>query len=481
MKPPIYTGVKKFISKQRIMFTTPGHNGKVILNSRNFCKLDAASNFETDNLDTPGGYIVESEYKLAKLYDTYHSYYITNGTSCGIMAMIASVLSPGDKIIVDRACHKSVIDAITICRLVPVFVTREFNEELGFFGGIDTYNLESVMSANRDAKALFVTSPTYYGVISDVEEIADLTYKYNMLLLVDESHGAHLPFASELPKSALYCGADMVLHNAGETLGSMSGGAVLHINNETINKNKVRRIVYTYQTPDTSNAYLCALENSIYYASSRQKRYSGLINEIDRCKSVINGGTDIIWFETDEQNEHNIFANDKTRIVINFARIGLSGKEASDILRLRFGLEPEMADENNVVLVASLFNSSRDIRKLMTALIYIYKQFLKKKIGPLDEIPVYQFSNNDIVLASEPGNTMRCPSEWVEARDVEGRICKSTIYTYPTYFPLIIPGERITRKHLQSMDLAVQNGERICGLSENGEFEVVNMTYSYMF
>ena len=106
---------------------------------------------------------------------------------------------------------------------------------------------------------------------------------------------------------------------------------------------------------------------------------------------------------------------------------------------------------------------------------------MKKKIPPLESVPVFQFSNNDIVLASEPGNTMRCPSEWVEARDVEGRICKSTIYTYPTYFPLIIPGERITRKHLQSMDMAVQNGERICGLSENGEFEVVNMTFTYRF
>lgn len=481
MKPPIYTGVKKFISKQRIMFTTPGHNGKVILNSRNFCKLDAASNFETDNLDTPSGYILESEQKLRELYGTYYSYYITNGTSCGIMAMIGSVLSPGDKIIVDRACHKSVIDAITLCRLIPVFVTREFDEELGFFGGIDLRILEGVMYAHRDAKAVFISSPTYYGVISDVEGIAQLTYKYNMLLLADESHGAHLPFAQSIAKSALYCGADMVLHNAGETIGSMSGGALLHVNNETIDTNRVRRTVYTYQTPDTSNAYLCALENSIYYASSMQKRYTWLINEIDRCKAVINGGTDIIWFETDATNDFDIFCNDKTRIVINFARIGLTGKQASDIMRLKFGIEPEMADTNNVVLVASLFNSSRDIRKLMTSLIYIYKQFLKKKIEPTEKTPVYQFSNNDIFLVSEPGNTMRCPSEWIDASDVEGRICKSTIYTYPTYFPLIIPGERITQKHLESMDLAVENGERICGLSHDGKFEVVNTTYSYMF
>lgn len=480
MKPPIYTGVKKFISKQRIMFTTPGHNGKVILNSRNFCKLDAASNFETDNLDTPSGYILESEQKLSKLYDSYYSYYITNGTSCGIMAMIGSVLNPGDKIIVDRSCHKSVIDAITLNRLIPVFITREFNEETGFFGGINPELLESVMSAHRDAKAFFLTSPTYYGVISEVEEFAKITYKYNMLLLVDESHGAHLPFAEVLPKSALYAGADMVLHNAGETLGSMSGGAILHINNETINKDKVRRTVYTYQTPDTSNAYLCALENSIYYANSHKKVFTKLSNEIKRCRDIINEGTDIVWFSVEDDNKYEMYANDLTRIVINFAKIGLSGKQASDILRQRFSIEPEMADEHNVVLVASLFNSTGDIRKLMTALIYIYKQFLKQNIPPYETENVYQFSNNDIVITSEPGNTMTFPSQWVEARDAEGRICKSTIYTYPTYFPLIIPGERITHKHLVSMDRAVTNGERICGLSENGEFEVVSMS-SYRY
>ena len=394
--------------------------------------------------------------------------------------MIGSVLEPGDKIIVDRACHKAVIDAIILNRLVPVFVEREFNTELGFFGGINPYILEGVMTAHRDAKAMYLTSPTYYGVVSDIAHIAELTYKHNMLLLVDESHGAHLPFANELPQSALYCGADMVLHNAGETLGSMSGGAILHVNNEYINCDKVRRVLYTYQSPDTSNAFLCALENSIYYASNKQKQYAALIREIDRCKSIINDGTDIVWFESNEDKRFEIYANDKTRIVINFAHIGISGKEASDILRGKYDIVPELADSYNVILAASLFNSTHDIRRLLSALMYIYKQFLKKHIDPInEEIP--QFSNNEIVLASEPGNTMRCPSEWVEPRDVEGRICKGTIYTYPTYCPLIIPGERITQKHLQSMDLAVENGEKICGLSVEGKFEVVNMTYSYRF
>ena len=480
VKPPIYTGVKKFISKQRTLFTTPGHNGKVILNSRNFCKLDAASTFETDNLDTPAGYILDSEKSLRELYDTSYSYYITNGTSCGIMAMIGAVLEPGDKIIVDRASHKAVIDAIVLNRLVPVFVEREFNTDLGFFGGINPYILEGVMTAHRDAKAMYLTSPTYYGVVADIEQIADIAYRHNVLLLVDESHGAHLPFAEELPKSALYCGADMVLHNAGETLGSMSGGAILHINNPTINSDKVRRVLYTYQSPDTSNAYLCALENSIYYANNKQKQYTALIREIDRCKAIINDGTDIVWFDTGEDIHFDIYANDKTRIVINFAKIGISGAEASDILRIKYDIEPELADTYNIVLVASLFNSPHDIRRLLSGLMYIYKQFLKKRIDPIDpEIP--QFSNNEIILTSEPGNTMRSPSEWVEPRDVEGRICKGMIYTYPTYCPLIIPGERITQKHLQSMDLAVDNGEKICGLSSDGKFEVVNMTFTYRF
>ena len=478
MKAPIYNEIKKYISKQKTLFTTPGHNGKVILNSKNFCKLDASSNFESDKLDIPKSYILDSEYYLMKMYNTAYSYYITNGTSCGILSMIGSVLNPGDKIIVDRDCHKAVIDAIMINRLTPVFIKREYHSELDFFGGVDLYSLESTIAFNTDAKAIYITSPNYYGVMSDIHAISELAYKNNMLLLVDESHGAHLPFSENFPLSALNCGADIVLHNTGETLGSMSGGAILHINNETIDQSRVRQTVYTYQTPETSNAYLCALENSIYYAQANAKKLCALKKEIDRCKSIVNDGTDIIWFGADEQNTHWIKDNDPTRIVLNFSKIGMSGLEAADILRNKYDIEPEAALGYNVILVASLFNSTHHIRKLTSAVMAIYNQFLKKHIDPISYEPFTPALNTEIILACIPSNTLSTPSDKINAEAVLGRICRTCVYEHPTYIPLIVPGERISENHLASIDSAIYKGGNVGGLTSGGDFDTVDLTYS---
>ncbi len=478
MKAPIYNEIKKNISKQRTLFTTPGHNGKVILNSKNFCKLDASTNFESDKLDIPRSYILDSEYSLMKMYNTCYSYYITNGTSSAILAMIGSVLNPGDKIIVDRDCHKSVIDAIMLGRLTPVFIKRDYNSSLDFFGGTDLYALESTLSLNSDAKAIYITSPNYYGVMSDIAAISEMAYKNNMLLLVDESHGAHLPFSSEFPPSALNCGADIVVHNTGETLGSMSGGALLHINNNTIDLNRVRQVVYTYQSPETSNAYLCALENSIYYAQAKAKKFSMIKKEIDRCSSIINDGTDIIWFDAKYLDKYWIKNIDTTRIVLNFSKMGMSGAEASAILRQKFDIEPEAALGYNVILVASLFNSTHHIRKLSTALMYIYNQFLKRNIEPMEHAPFNPDKNIDIMLSCIPANTLSTPGDKIDADAVLGRICKTCVYEHPTYIPLIIPGERISESHLDSINSTIEKGGFIGGLTINGEFDTVDLSYS---
>lgn len=478
-KPPIYSGVKGFISKQRILFTTPGHNGKVILSSKNFCKLDAASTFESDNPDNPKGYILESEKQLTKMYATCNSYYITNGTSCGIMSMIGSVLNPGEKIIVDRLCHKAVIDAIIINGLTPVFVDREYNEERGFYGGINPYTLERVMGTNSDAKAILITSPTYHGIITDMEIVSEKADRYGMLFLADESHGAHLPFCESFPHSALECGADMVLHNAGDTLGSMSGGAILHVNNSTIDPDRVRQTIYTYQSPEASNAFLCALENSIYYVNGATKKYTALLKEIEHCRGIVNDGTDIIWYDDDNRGEYCIFDNDPTRIILNFGKIGLTGREAAELLRQKHGIEPEAAEKDSVILVASVFNSPYDIRKLMNAIMKIYKQFLKKRIEPKAIGPYIPSLTENISLTCPPANVRYGVSDWISPDDVRGSICKTTIYAHPTFVPLIIPGERITERHLESLDAIIDEGGSICGVTNDRKFEVVDMAYEF--
>lgn len=479
MTNTIYSGIKGFIAKQKILFTTPGHNGKVIISSKNFCKLDVASNFETDSPDNPTSYILDSEKQLSDIYRTYASFYITNGSSCGLMAMMGSVLKPGDKIIVDRLCHKSVIDTIILNNLVPVFVNRAYNESLGFYGGFDPYILEKTVDENIDAKAILICSSTHYGIATNMTEIADIAHKYNIFVLADESHGAHFCFSDHFPKSALSCGADMVLHDAGETLGAMSGGAILHLNTNNIDPYKVRKTIYTFQNPETSNAYLCALENSIYYVNVNGKKYDTLIKEIDKSRALVNDSTDIIWYDSEEKGEYFTLSNDKTRIVLNFGKTGISGYEAANILREKHGIEPHFAENDNVILAASIFNSTHDLRKLTNAILSIYRSFLRKHKEPITPEAYMPTIPEATGFFCNPASTVRAGALTVSPAEARGKICKSTVYYHPTYIPVIMPGEYISDIHMQCLDMITDDGNKICGLTEDMNFEIVDPAYEY--
>ncbi len=481
MKPPIYNGLMKYIANQKTLFNSPGHKGKVRMKSDNLGRIDISFSPVTDCTPEPESFILKSEEEIAGIFGASKSYYLTGGTDAGIYTMLASVCTAGDKIIVDSECNKAVIHAITLLSLYPVFIKRSYCAKYSFNGGINTEELDYTAEKHRDAKAILITTPTYYGVCANIRKASEIAKRNNMFLLVDETLGTHFNFSEESPESAVSCGADMVVHSASKTLGSFSGSGLLHLISNDINPQTVRDFLDIYQGSSHSTSMLCAIENAIYYAFENTKKYNALFREIEHGKQLINANTDLLWFDNEYNNGCDIDEIDHTRIVLNFSAVSISGISAAKILSGKYGIEPESADNDNVVFSVSLYNTPSEIRRLVNACYTI-----AKLVSPVDEIQTEDESGihttrTKINVKVPPCKAFICESELVDFRESAGRICKKMVYKIPQETPILIPGEKITLSHIEKINKILNNEGMLNGLNSNLELEVLNLSDSFYF
>ena len=464
---PINDSIKKYVKKNRISFSMPGHKGNSTVEEKGFFKLDVTELDDTDNLFSPKSYIADSQKKLSSVYNTVSSHYLLGGSTSGIYAMISLAVGEGDKIIVDRFCHKSVINAIILCGAVPVYAWPEYNYQFGITGGVLPVEIESVVEANPDAKAVIITSPTYYGTVSDISSIAKIVHKANMLLLVDEAHGAHFHVNDKLPESAVRCGADMVVQSVHKTLGALSGGALLHITTDRIPLWRIEEVLSMYHTSSPSYAVLSALESAAFGALKFNKHYEHIISIIDKCRKDINSNGKAYWVGEELIGGCGIFAIDKTRIVINFSKLAITGYGVAKILRTKYNIEVEMADENNIVCIATPYNKISHIKLLANAISDITgKMSVSAERKQIPERIAPQ-------IITTPRKSYFSPYETIDMSDAAGRVSHSVICKYPPGIPLIVPGEEITSSHIKEITDTIEMGGTVTGIETDYRINVV--------
>lgn len=445
----------------------PGHKGRMQQPAKNMFSLDVTELSDTDNLHAPEAYIRESEQKLAALYGTYSSHYLLGGATCGIYAMVSVAVRKGDKIIVDRFCHKSVISSIILCGAEPVYVAPSYNYQFGFVGGMSPLDIELAVKNNPDAKAVIITSPTYYGTVSDIAEISAVVHRSGMLLLVDEAHGAHFHISDLLPDNAIKCGADMIVQSVHKTLGAFSSGALLHINNRETDLFKVRNALSMFQTSSPSYALLCALEKAVFEAVSFKEKYKKLTDEAEKWRKRVNASGKAYWIGSELKGSCDIYEMDKTRIVVNFSLVSLTGYAVAGILRNKYNIETEMADENNIVCILTPYNNVSDIKKLAVALMEITE---KTPLAPRKSAKLnYLMPEPSVSLQ----NAYFSESEAVDLNQSIGRINASIVCMYPPGIPLVVPGEKIKADHIRAITETEENGGSITGLREGCMIDVL--------
>lgn len=470
----IYEGLKKFAYGSKTSFQTPAHKGRIDMMTEEFFNMDMGNLDTVKGISDPSSYVKMSQTQLAKIYGSERSFYLANGASCGIYAMLTLCLKRNDMIIVDRNCHKSVINAIILLGLLPIFIEPVYMHRFGFGGGFDYEALERTVATFPNAKAILVTSPSYYGIVCDIEKITTLAHTNNMFMMVDEAHGAHFNFSDKLPKSSVNLGADFVVQSTSKTLGGLNGSAILHVNcNNYLNK-EILSAISMYQSQSTSYSMIAVLEKSVIRALDFEERYKKMVDAVNDAANFVNTNSNAYWLDEEILNNADVFDYDKTRIVVNFAFSAVSGYDVARVLNSRYDIKVEFCDDLNIVCIFSPYNKISDVKRLAKAIVAIAGKTVG--IKNLSDRPSKGVTH---AMSLAPSDAFFADAEAVELKDALGRVSKNIVCKYPPGIPILVPGDVISSEHIKSILEIIESGAEIYGIREDRTIEVVKTKVNY--
>ncbi|MBQ3226354.1 MAG: aminotransferase class I/II-fold pyridoxal phosphate-dependent enzyme [Clostridia bacterium] len=416
----------KHQKKEKASFHMPGHKGR----GAAFCapfeseilSFDTTELSGTDCLCHPSDAILRSQKWAATLYGAKEAFYLVNGSTSGILSMFDAFFSEGDAVLVDRACHRSVVNALSLCGLVPIYIASPTDRKKGVPKGFDKEKIAEALKAYPEVRGVFLTSPNYYGMVSKLKEIAELVHASGKVLLVDEAHGAHFPFSKHFPTGAIRAGADASVVSLHKSLPSPNQTALLLLREED-SGGQVRRAVNTFQTSSPSYVLLSCMEQALSYAETHgEEATERFLSMSEKCSK----------YRTE----------DPFKLLLKFDG---EGYRAEEILRERYGIYAELCDRNHILLMCSWQNSEADFALLGEALSEL-APLLKETLAESD---VNQFCEGKAEL--NPREVRKKESEWVLLSDCAGRISAQTVTAFPPCIPILMPGENITKEQIDEI------------------------------
>jgi arginine/lysine/ornithine decarboxylase len=474
-KTPIATGLKDYVKKNITYFDVPGHKKNIQLKylseyyGENIVEIDTNSSKEVDNLSHPTGIIKEASQLMASAYGADESILLVNGTTIGVQAMIMSVCGPKDKIIIPRNVHKSAVNALILSGAIPIYMQPEVNEDLGIITGVSYASVEKAIAENPDAKAIFLLNPSYYGFAINLKDIVNLAHRHGIAVLVDEAHGAHLPFHKELPYHSMAVGADISVTSLHKTGGALTQSSVLLIREGIINKETVQTIVNLLQSTSASYLLLSSLDLARQNLVINGEALLGNAIEIARYgREALSDVPNLYVLSKELKNGDTIYDYDETKFCVNVSQTGFTGFEVYDRLLRDYNIQVEIADANNIMAILSVGDTKDQMDLLVAALKDIAKDTKeghKEVFKTIDLLPHVIVSPRDAFFASKKP---------VKIREAIGEISGESIMVYPPGIPIISPGERITHEMIDYIDFVKEKNCMITDLSDP-EFEYIQV------
>ncbi len=414
--------------------------------------IDVTEIPDTDDLHHPEEMIASSMEQMKKLYGTYASYYMVNGSTGGILSAIGAVASSpkerkSNQIIIARNCHKSVYNACELFGLKPIYLEPEhitLNDKGSYiYGDIKIEQIKELVTDNPEAVAVVITSPTYEGILSDVAGIKKELEPYGIPLIVDEAHGAHLPFIEELPQTAVSLDADIVVHSLHKTMPAMTQTALLHVNNDTLDK-EVRKYLSVFMTTSPSYPMLCSMEYGVVSSWERKVNQEGFGKYLDNLKSFRNHISNLknIKLLGQVTDKDSFFEYDDTRIVLYSQH---TGKALAEKLKEIGHIEVEMSGANYVVLISTYVDKVKDF------------EHLEKTIKQVDEI-----LDKEAVDESYEDTFSK-----EEMYKLVGTLASNNIYVYPPGNYIVASGEVISKEAMDNIIQLRESGKKIVGLEQD--------------
>ena len=439
---------------KRTLFTTPSHNqGSFIVPEsrkyigRKYYRTDFSEIDGFDNLREPLECIKESLSKASEIYNSSETFFLINGSSSGMIALFLACLNPRDKVVINRNAHICVCSALTISGVEPVWMDAKTDDEWGIMLPPAAGDIENTIKKNPGVKAVIITSPTYEGLPADVAEISKVCKEYNVILIVDEAHGALWNFSENFPLTAIDMGADASVQSLHKTAGAINPAALLHLGKESkIVPSKVQEALNLINTSSPSYPLLANIEHTIEFLASPKGG-----KEIDKLLSNIRN----FHKEVLQYDNVSIFCigNDITKILVKIDDV--SGYALENCLYNDFNIEVELENSKSIMCLTGVGTTKGKLKKLQKALCKIAKNpEMAKKYETEVKDPQYEKP----VLACTPYQALRANSAPVELNNAVDKISKYNHIAYPPGVPFLFAGEIIKQEHI---DYLKQHCEKI--------------------
>lgn len=444
-------------------FHMPGHKRRQI-DFPNPYAIDITEINGFDNLHHAEGILLDAQKRAASLYRTKETFYLINGSTCGILSAISAALPRGGTLLMGRNCHKAAYHAAFLRQLKTRYVMPAMTE-FGIMGSVSPGVIADELERNPDIDGVFLTSPTYDGVVSDIRAIAKIVHAHDLPLIVDEAHGAHFIFSEEFPASALECGADMVIQSLHKTLPCFTQTALLHVNSDRIPVDPVKNFLGIYETSSPSYLLMASMEQGLRTMAEQgtvlMKDFTSLLREFYRQTGHLHH---LSVFRREFCNAGNCFDRDFSKILISTQNTALTGQELYDILREKYHLQLEMASGHYVTALTSVMDTREGLERLVCALLEIDRGLeARNALSPLTCQALYALPHQALTLT----DAMEKAGSPLPLKDAAGCISQEYIYLYPPGIPLIAPGEIITQELIDNIMLCQAQGLAVEGLADH--------------
>lgn len=478
---PLLDALKANAARPHAPFYTPGHKqGEGIsqhladLFGKAVFRADLTELADLDNLFAPQGVIQEAQQLAAAAFGTSQTWFLVNGSTCGIEAAILATCGTGDKIILPRNVHSSAIAGLILSGAIPIFLNPEYDPVLDIAHSITPNSVQSALQQHPDAKAVLTVYPTYYGVCGDLSAIANITHQYNIPLLVDEAHGAHFAFHPELPTPALGAGADLTVQSIHKVLGAMTQASMLHIQGNRIDCDRISKALQLVQSTSPSYLLLASLDAArqqmALHGKMLMSRTLQLANEARTKISQIPGLSVLQILSKPYQGglggSPGFLALDETRITVTVSTLGLTGFEAEEILDEKLAVTAEFASLQHLTFIISLGNTPADIEQLVQGFTTLAKEYRRTHLTITNPNLQNLLSTQGYALHFSPREAFFAVSEILPLTQTNKRICAEIVCPYPPGIPVLMPGEVITQSVLEYLQQIQAMGGFISGCND---------------
>lgn len=455
-KGELYSSLEAYSKTKAYPFHMPGHKrNSGLLGSALPYDIDITEISGFDDLHSAKGILKNVQEKAQRLYRSERSYILVNGSTCGILAAISSVVHRGDCVIAARNCHKAVYNACFLSELDVRFIFPDTNE-LGICASITPQSVFRALEDCPNAKAVILTSPTYEGVISDIKAIADICHAHGAPLIVDSAHGAHLPFFSfGKPGEPVTNGADIVISSLHKTLPSLTQTAVAHVNGGLVDHERFEKYLGFFETSSPSYVLMASIDACFDFLSGSEEMFSQYEN---RLRAFYDSVKALEKLNVLRGDAHGWYAFDKGKLVISTGGTSITGVQLMERLRLEYGLELEMAYPMYALAMTSVCDTDEGLSRLSKALCEIDKT-LKRTSGstfpPKLPRPIRLCMTNAELDALPKTKLTR------ELAEGGGFVSRSCIFAYPPGIPIVTPGEIVSTEEFEYIEALKRCGVRV--------------------